>query len=87
MSWYYADYTEGEMFPVLREANGGEQVCLVWDKKDLPLIVAAPDLLAALEALASRVEAWHRGVAEGVELIGLAYAAREAITKAKGTTP
>ncbi len=52
-------------------------------KANARLIAAAPDLYEALDALTERVEMCNRGVAEYIELVGLAQAARATLAKAQ----
>lgn len=76
---YGTDSWTGEIITAPCEENpDGDQVCQVWpmDKANAHLIAAAPDLLAACEAMAAAKDL--------LGLMGAQMHAREALKKAKG---
>lgn len=74
MKWYTAKIGGGQGLVV--EEDTGRNVAVAYDKKDAPLLAAAPDMLAALECIVTN---WAEGDLAGAVREGVA-----AIQKARG---
>jgi len=79
--WYEAK-TGNHQGLVISEATGAN-VAVAYDKKDAPLIAAAPDMLAALETIA-KSERLETGTFV-CDFDTLQSVARAAVAKAKGS--
>lgn len=78
--WYTA--STGNHQGLIIEEESGRNIAVAYDKKDAPLIAAAPELLEALAQLLDRLE--YHGSIDLIREEGPIEDARNAVNKAKG---
>jgi hypothetical protein len=73
MKWYYEDFNNIHDQSLIIDEDTGASIAVAYDKKNAPILAAAPDLLEALEELVAQ-EDWEGEEVNPMSPVGKAFA-------------